>query len=521
MRTPLIGAVAAAAVVAAVVAAQAGSAPRVATAQATTDGFIGYGIRDLVGNDNRVAGVNPDGTGASEGQPGLRPRYAPDGNRELAIAFGDAPQGLVIRDVGGGAERRLRTGGVGWASWSPDGARIAFLEASSLSLEPSSTVVTIWTMRADGAGAARVPLPAGTEAISRGLDWGPAAAGSRIAFVALVNDRPDCVGWQIVTVLPDGSDPTCVATFADDDAQRLAASVKDLAWSPDGTDLAVVSDWPVDGSLWIADVAAGGSRRVAGLGGTENGELRADSVAWSPDGRRLAVGGYVPDGSARVQQTAGAGVFVLSATGGAPRRVTPPLARDSQVFGVDWQPCIAGVTRSCRSSTGSAAGGPAAGSVVSGSVTVQVGGGAAVPLTPGRPLPVGAVVDATAGAVRLAAGPSKSAVFSRGAFRVVANGAVSELALAGGDFSACKKRKTSARGATPTKVIRQLWGDGKGRFRMRGRFAAATVRGTTWRLEDACEGTIVRVQRGSVEVRDIRSGRVRVVRAGASLLVPA
>ena len=35
--------------------------------------------------------------------------------------------------------------------------------------------------------------------------------------------------------------------------------------------------------------------------------------------------------------------------------------------------------------------------------------------------------------------------------------------------------------------MRKLWGSGKGRFRTRGRYAAATVRGTTWLMEDFCD----------------------------------
>ena len=45
--------------------------------------------------------------------------------------------------------------------------------------------------------------------------------------------------------------------------------------------------------------------------------------------------------------------------------------------------------------------------------------------------------------------------------------------------------------------MRHLWGDGKGDFQTRGRGAAATVRGTIWLTEDRCDGTLVRVRRGS------------------------
>ena len=37
-----------------------------------------------------------------------------------------------------------------------------------------------------------------------------------------------------------------------------------------------------------------------------------------------------------------------------------------------------------------------------------------------------------------------------------------------------------AGGAAKKPKSRKLWGDGKGKFRTKGRYAAATVRGTRW-----------------------------------------
>jgi ferric-dicitrate binding protein FerR (iron transport regulator) len=66
--------------------------------------------------------------------------------------------------------------------------------------------------------------------------------------------------------------------------------------------------------------------------------------------------------------------------------------------------------------------------------------------------------------------------------------------------------------------VRQVWGDGKGRFQTRGRYAAATVRGTKWRVQDRCDGTFVTVARGVVAVRDFGLRRSVLVRAGQSYL---
>jgi PKD repeat protein len=95
-----------------------------------------------------------------------------------------------------------------------------------------------------------------------------------------------------------------------------------------------------------------------------------------------------------------------------------------------------------------------------------------------------------------------------------------ELLLVGGDFSSCGKRKKSSALATvPShKPIRQLWGDGKGRFQSKGRYAAATVRGTIWLTVDRCDGTLITVKRGVIEVRDVKLKTLITVKAGHSYL---
>ncbi len=96
-----------------------------------------------------------------------------------------------------------------------------------------------------------------------------------------------------------------------------------------------------------------------------------------------------------------------------------------------------------------------------------------------------------------------------------------ELRLVAGDFSACpKKRKTSGVAATEaaTTTVRQLWGNGKGKFRTRGRYAAATVRGTNWLTADRCDATRVQVVRGVIQVSDLPHKKQVTVRAGRSYL---
>ena len=63
-----------------------------------------------------------------------------------------------------------------------------------------------------------------------------------------------------------------------------------------------------------------------------------------------------------------------------------------------------------------------------------------------------------------------------------------------------------------------MWGDGKGRFRTKGRYGAATVRGTKWLTEDRCNGTLVRVKRGVVAMLDFARKKTVLVKKGKSYL---
>lgn len=143
-----------------------------------------------------------------------------------------------------------------------------------------------------------------------------------------------------------------------------------------------------------------------------------------------------------------------------------------------------------------------------------------------RQVPVGALVNARRGRVRVQSF-NGSMQFRDGLFRIAERrlrGAATELRPIGGNFlRGCghPPRRTSAVGSAQThqkKVVRKLWGNGNGKFRTTGRFSSATVRGTIWQIADRCDGTLVTVRRGRVEVFDnVRKRRV-VLRAGQSYL---
>ena len=147
-------------------------------------------------------------------------------------------------------------------------------------------------------------------------------------------------------------------------------------------------------------------------------------------------------------------------------------------------------------------------------------------------LPVGTTVDATKGRVTLVAaadnkGGTATADFYDGIFKIgQTKGAAPITTLTLVEKLSCPKRgKASA--AAAKKKKRRLWGDGKGRFRTQGSYSSATVRGTTWLVEDtlhdhAHEGR-ARVGHGArlrqEEERD-RQGRQEVRRQAQALTQP-
>jgi FG-GAP-like repeat/FG-GAP repeat len=73
----------------------------------------------------------------------------------------------------------------------------------------------------------------------------------------------------------------------------------------------------------------------------------------------------------------------------------------------------------------------------------------------------------------------------------------------------------------PKGVLGKLWGSGKGKFRTTGKYSSATVRGTIWLTQDECDGTLTKVKRGTVRVRDLKRKKTVTVKAGHSYLARA
>jgi Ca2+-binding RTX toxin-like protein len=153
-----------------------------------------------------------------------------------------------------------------------------------------------------------------------------------------------------------------------------------------------------------------------------------------------------------------------------------------------------------------------------------------VPLQDKVVLPLRSIVDTVAGAVKVTSAPTprktETVKLEDGAFDITqtaAKTAITQFALQGGDFSTCptvagRKASAAAGKKASTKTVRILWANGKGKFRTKGRYASATVRGTNWETVDRCDGTLIKVRKGAVAVRDAVKKKTVVVKAGDSYL---
>ncbi|MGZ4342274.1 MAG: beta strand repeat-containing protein [Solirubrobacteraceae bacterium] len=191
---------------------------------------------------------------------------------------------------------------------------------------------------------------------------------------------------------------------------------------------------------------------------------------------------------------------------------------------------------------------------VNGLVLVEING-KFVPLTEVRQIPNGAIINALHGTLVLITsaggnGPAnvsqaartkgkkpkvkvttQKGTFGGAVFKVTQDHSglatlslVEGAAFAGAPtYARCQTHSGKATVAALSKKTLQLLhgSDNHGKFRTKGRYAAATVRGTVWSIADRCDGTLTHVTRGTVVVSDLVRRKTITVHAGHSYLALA
>ncbi len=160
------------------------------------------------------------------------PAWSPDGTKLVFIRWGQERE-VVVASADGRRDSVLYSSTLQlWApAWSPDGGSIAFDQADEirlLNLESGAVRVVVKDMHS----------PA----------WTP--AGDRITAARVLPGRPADSSKELISILPDGSDPLVVVTR--DEGSFYPA------WSPDGTQL-IFLGWVPGGFLHIFTVSAAGT----------------------------------------------------------------------------------------------------------------------------------------------------------------------------------------------------------------------------------------------------------------------
>ncbi len=158
-----------------------------------------------------------------------------------------------------------------------------------------------------------------------------------------------------------------------------------------------------------------------------------------------------------------------------------------------------------------------------------------VPLTEASQIPVGSTLETTAGVARITTatstiGKTQQGEFGAGIFKLLQSRkqkGLTELNIVDNHTAkqVCAtvgKRAQTASKHLSSKVLGKLNGsDHGGQFKTNGQYSAATVRGTVWSVTNQCNGTLTKVTRGVVSVRDFRRRKTVTVFAGRSYLAKA
>jgi hypothetical protein len=159
-----------------------------------------------------------------------------------------------------------------------------------------------------------------------------------------------------------------------------------------------------------------------------------------------------------------------------------------------------------------------------------------VPLTEARQIPLGSILDTSKGVARITTattasrkGKLQSGDFGAGLFKLLQNRrqkGLTELDIidnhSPGQLCASKGKKATIASRHPSsRVLGRLTANSHGHFTARGQYSAATVRGTVWGVQNRCDGTLTRVVRGALSVRDFRLRKTITLFTGQTYLARA
>jgi Tol biopolymer transport system component len=269
---------------------------------------------------------------------------------------------------------------LGYASWSSDGARIAYSEFREPNRNPAEVVSTVWTVAADGSRLTEVVggddltwiprlSPDGRWlAYTREAPGGPFTQGGPVgpgagpqsggAAGPLTIPLPDADIWRVAADgsgaperLTDSRGDDRAPVYSLDGARILFDSTRDgnteiyvmeadgsnqgrltndpaedwgASWSPDGRHVSFNATRTGGLEIYVMDADGSGVRQL-----TSDGQTNV-TPTWSPDGLRI---GYTVRGSRNVGQ-----IWSMNVDGGDRRNLSRSPSTDDQVWTGGWGP---------------------------------------------------------------------------------------------------------------------------------------------------------------------------------------
>ena len=227
----------------------------------------------------------------------LIPTFSPDGRTIAFVRVKEAfISDLYVVPFAGGEARRLTFDNltIEGLDWTPDGSEIVFSSRRG-------GRQSLWRIPANGGDAERVAVGENATSISI------ARKGHRLAYTEKVVD-PNIWRLEIPSASSNvTSQASLISTrFSEYDAQ----------YSPDGKRITFWSDRSGSPEIWVCDSQGLNPVQLTSFGGPSVGWPH-----WSPDGQQVVFNARIVDGNSDV--------FVISADGGRPRRLTTDISEDA------------------------------------------------------------------------------------------------------------------------------------------------------------------------------------------------